>query len=256
MNEDMILPDDFEESQPQETEETLETVDTQETESPETTEAPPAEENPFLKVKYNGEEMTLDEVRARELAQKGMNYDKIQEKLQALESDPRLSFVESLASQHGMDVNQYLEAVKQQQEQEKLNELIQANIPEHLAKEVLESRKFRDHFEQERQAKAAEEKANAQFNEFFAHFEATEGRAFDTNKDQIPQSVWEANAKGVPLKQAYMEHQFKELQQQLKTLKQNESNAKKAPVGSLTRNGSVQVSAEEDDPFLQGFNSI
>lgn len=258
MNEDMILPDDYvEPSQPQEPTEPQEPVEPSvEPQEPTEPSEPPAEENPFLKVKYNGEEMTLDEARARELAQKGMNYDKVQEKLQALESDPRLSFVESLASQHGMDVNQYLEAVKQQQEQARLDELIQSNIPEHLAKEVLENRKFREQMEQERAKVAADEKANAQFNEFFAHFEETEGRAFDANKDQIPQSVWEANKNGVPLKQAYMEHQFKELQQQIKTLKQNESNAKKAPVGSLTTNGSVQVSADEDDPFLQGFNSI
>jgi hypothetical protein len=260
MNEDMILPDGFEESQPQETETAPETIETQEpeieAEAPETIEALPAEENPFLKVKYNGEEMTLDEARARELAQKGMNYDKIQEKLQALESDPRLTFVENLAKQNGMDVNQYLEAVQQAQQQAEINQLVQANIPEEYAKEILDNRKFRDEFNRMEQEKAQQVKADAEFNEFFSHFQNTEGRAFDPNKDQIPQTVWEATQKGVPLKTAYMEHQFQQLQQQLKTLKQNEANARKAPVGSVTSNGSVQSVPDEDDPFLQGFNSI
>jgi hypothetical protein len=39
----------------------------------------------------------------RELAQKGLNYDKTIERLQALESDPRLSFIEELASQTRYD---------------------------------------------------------------------------------------------------------------------------------------------------------
>jgi hypothetical protein len=256
MDEDMILPDDFEESQPQETETAPETETVETPQEPTEPSEPPAEENPFLKVKYNGEEMTLDEARARELAQKGLNYDKVQERLQSLESDPRLSFVEQLAQQHGMDVNQYLEAVKQQQEQQRLEELLQNNIPEEYAKEILDNRKFREQFSQQQEEQAKQAKADAEFNDFFAHFQATEGRAFDANKDQIPPSVWEATQNGVPLKTAYMEHQFTQMQQQIKTLRQNELNAKKAPVGSVTRNGSVQTAADEDDPFLQGFNSI
>jgi hypothetical protein len=254
---DIILPDDYQEP----TEPVEPVIDPEPTEPVEPTEPtetnePPAEENPFLKVKYNGEEMTLDEARARELAQKGLNYDKVQERLQSLESDPRLSFVEQLAQQHGMDVNQYLEAVKQQQEQQRLEKLLQNNIPEEYAKEILDNRKFREQFSQQQEEQAKQAKADAEFNDFFTHFQATEGRAFDANKDQIPQSVWEATQNGVPLKTAYMEHQFTQMQQQIKTLRQNELNAKKAPVGSVTRNGSVQTAADEDDPFLQGFNSI
>jgi hypothetical protein len=71
-------------------------------------------------VKYNKEEMELDEERARELAQKGLNYDKTIERLQALESDPRLSFIEELASQHDMTPDEYISAVRKQQEQEQL----------------------------------------------------------------------------------------------------------------------------------------
>jgi hypothetical protein len=107
MDEDMILPSDFE--MPTEVETVEDTTPTEETEAeaPETQEQEPQteqpEQTPFLKVKYNKEEMELDEERARELAQKGLNYDKTIERLQALESDPRLSFIEELASQHGYD---------------------------------------------------------------------------------------------------------------------------------------------------------
>lgn len=53
-------------------------------EPPTTEEQPPAdgEAKRTLRLKYNGEEKEVDEEEARTLAQKGMNYDKVQQKLQ------------------------------------------------------------------------------------------------------------------------------------------------------------------------------
>jgi hypothetical protein len=251
-NEDMILPDDFEmDTTPDEVTETDDS--TQEVESTEqSTEQP--EQTPFLKVKYNKEEMELDEERARELAQKGLNYDKTLERLQALESDPRLAFIEQLASQHNMTPQEYIEAVKQQQEQERINQLVEQGISEEIAQELLENRKFREQFDAEKKAKAEEEKKNADYNEFFDYYREANGRDFVPNQDTIPQSVWDATEKGVPLKFAYMMHENSQLRNQLTTLKQNESNAKKAPVGSVTAHGGNQIESEDD--FLAGFNSI
>jgi hypothetical protein len=251
----VILPDDFE--MPTETETVEDTTPTEqvevETETQESQE-PITEQTPFLKVKYNKEEMELDEERARELAQKGLNYDKVQERLQQLETDPRLSFVEELAAQFGMDVPTYLEAVKQQQEEAKLNELLQQNIPEEYAREMLENRKFRQQLESERQTKAQEEKQNADYNEFFNYFKEANGRDFNSQSDQIPESVWQATQNGVPLKFAYMQHENNLLRQQLQTQKQNQTNKQKAPVGSVTAHGSNEVASEDD--FLAGFDSI
>jgi hypothetical protein len=251
-NEDMILPDDFQEdTTPTETTETVEP--TEEVESTEqSTEQP--EQTPFLKVKYNKEEMELDEERARELAQKGLNYDKTLERLQALESDPRLAFIEQLAGQHNMTPQEYIEAVKQQQEQERINQLVEQGISEEIAQELLENRKFREQFDAEKKAKAEEEKKNADYNEFFDYYREANGRDFVPNQDTIPQSVWDATEKGVPLKFAYMMHENSQLRNQLTTLKQNESNAKKAPVTSVTAHGGNQIESEDD--FLAGFNSI
>lgn len=254
MDEDMILPDDFQDDLPQseETPETVEpSVETQETTEP-TEQA--EQTSPFLKVKYNKEEMELDEATARELAQKGLNYDKTIERLQALESDPRLSFIENLAKQHNMSPQEYIDAVNQQQEQDRINQLVEQGISEELAQEMLENRKFREQFESEKRTKAEEAKKNQEFNEFFDYFRQANGKDFNAQSDEIPQSVWEANANGVPLKFAYMEHQNNQFKQQLQTLKQNESNAQKAPVRSVTAHGSTQVDAEDD--FLAGFNSI
>jgi hypothetical protein len=250
---DMILPDDFQDDLPQSEETTTDEPVEPVEETP--TEQPTDEQtNPFLKVKYNKEELALDEERARELAQKGLNYDKVQERLQALESDPRLSFIEELASQHNMSPQEYIEAVRQQQEQERIHQLVEQGISEEVAHELLENRKFREQYENERKAKAEEERKNADYNEFFDYYREANGRDFVPNQDNIPQSVWDATEKGVPLKFAYMMHENSQLRNQLTTLKQNDSNAKKAPVGSVTAHGGNQIEAEDD--FLAGFNSI
>jgi hypothetical protein len=255
---DAILPDDFQADQPQ-AEETLEEtpvseeVDTLETEQIEEEQQLTPEQLRF-KVKYNHEEQELGYDEAVPLIQKGMNYDKLQERLQEIESDPRLSFVEELAKEQNMDVNEFLDAVRSAREEQKLNELVQQNIPEDIAKEMLESRKFREQIKAEEQKKAEEEKKNAEFGEFFEFFKQANGKDFDPSKDQIPQEVWELNQQGVPMKFAYMQHHNSQLQAQLQTYKQNETNAKRAPVSGTTEYGGTTT--ESTDPFLAGFDSI
>jgi hypothetical protein len=249
----MILPDDFQDT-PQSEEITLDETPVESVEDTKPTEETEQPVNPFLKVKYNKEELALDEERARELAQKGLNYDKVTERLQALESDPRLSFIEQLASQYDMTPQEYMEAVQQQREQAKIDELVQQGISEELAQEMLENKRFREQYEAEKKAKQEEERKNADYNEFFDYFRQANGRDFVPNQDEIPQGVWEITEKGVPLKFAYMQHENNQLRNQLTTLKQNESNAKKAPVGSVTAHGGNEIASEDD--FLAGFNSI
>jgi hypothetical protein len=119
---------------------------------------------------------------------------------------------------------------------------------------MLENRKFRDQYEAEKKAKAEEEKKNAEFGEFFEYYRQANGREYVPNQDAIPENVWEAVNQGVPLKFAYMSHENQQLRSQLSMLKQNESNTKKAPVGSVSAHGSNDIDVE--DEFLAGFNSI
>jgi hypothetical protein len=256
---DMILPDDFQVDLPQ-SEEVTETLEMQE--APDTVEdtkptdevSEPVTDTPKLKVKFNHEERELSLDEAVPFVQKGMNYDKVQEKLQALESDPRLSFVEELAQQFNMSVPEYLEAVKAQKEEQRIQELVEQGISQELAQEMLENRKFREQFESEKKAKADEAKKNEEYSQFFEYFTQANGREYQPNTDKIPDSVWEAAQNGVPLKFAYMQHENQQIKQQLQTLKQNQSNAQKAPVGSVTSHGTTETASE--DLFMQGFNSI
>lgn len=260
-DEDVILPEDYQEAQPQaddidlpidESENTNEEETVEELKEQSTSEV--AEEPLRFKVKYNHEEQELGYDEAVPLIQKGMNYDKLQEKLTQFESDPRLALIEELASENNMTTEEYISAVKEHKEQEKLNQLIQQNIPEELAREILETRKLREEINSEKQTKVEEEKKNADFTDFFQYYKEANGKEYDHNNDPIPQEVWQANQNGVPLKYAYMEHQLSQLQSQMKTIKQNEENAKRAPIGGLTQHGSNSPEAEDD--FMRGFNSI
>jgi hypothetical protein len=256
-DDDMILPDDFEAPPQEEVTETLEAqepTDTVEDTKPTEEVSETVTEQPRIKIKFNHEEKELSLDEAVPLVQKGMNYDKVQEKLQALESDPRLSFVEELAQQFNMSVPEYLEAVKAQKEEQRIQELVEQGISQELAQEMLENRKFREQHEQEKKAKAEEAKKNQEYNDFFEYFTQANGRDYQPNTDKIPDSVWEAAQNGVPLKYAYMQHENLQIKQQLQTLKQNQSNAQKAPVGSVTSHGTKEVASE--DLFMQGFNSI
>jgi hypothetical protein len=258
--ENVILPDDYQETSLPQEEVVEETPvddtewDTNPTEQTEELAETQQEQPLTFKIKYNKEEQELTYDDAIPLIQKGMNYDKQLERLQQLESDPRLAFVEQLAQQQGMDVEEYLQAVQVYQEEERLNQLVQQNIPEEYAKEILENRKFREEFENERKTKSEQERQNAEYNDFFQYFKNANGRDFDTTTDQIPQEVWDIHANGVPLKYAFMEHHSNQLSNQIKVLKQNQENTKKAPIGSLSAHGSQEVASEDD--FLRGFNSI
>lgn len=265
--EDAILPDDYvaesnpfeeESADPFNDEETTDTgLDTYETEDEELGQQEEAQLTPEqlrFKVKYNHEEQELGYDEAVPLIQKGMNYDKVEQRVRELESDPRLSFVEEMAKEQGMEVNEFLEAVKSAREDRQLQELVQQNIPEEYAREILENKKFREQFEAEKKAKEEEGKKNQEFGEFFEFFKQANDRDYVPGQDEIPQEVWDAHAQGTPLKFAYMQHHNQQLKSQLKTYKQNETNAKRAPIGSVTTFGNDEPTSI--DPFLAGFDSI
>lgn len=191
---------------------------------------------PSVKVKYNRKEMEMPYDQAVEYVQKGMNYDKVYEKYQVLNSDPRLTFVDEIAKQYGMDTNSYMEAVKQSLEQERLNNLVEQNIPEDIAREILENRQFRQQWESEQRSKQEEQKKQAEYQDFIATFP-------NVNPQEIPPNVWEEVAKGKNLVDAYIRHENNLLKQQLETVQKtneakqaNVKNAETSPVGT-TGNG-------------------
>lgn len=256
-DEDVILPDE-ETAEPQvdETQETEEVseesateesvseeVDTNETEQ--TEDMTEAEKKSFLKVKYNKEEIELDEENAKELAQKGLNYDKA---IERAKQDSRDAYIaEQNYEWNGKPITTEAEYKQALQEKELMDKYKDQNLPDDVISELIENRKFREQYkskEQEQQEKAKQEQ---DFQEFLEAYP-------DIKAEDIPKEVWEDHAKGKTLVDAYSRHENKKLKEQLSALKKNEENTKKAPVGSVTQHGSQEIAGEDD--FLKGFNSI
>lgn len=212
------------------------------------------DDQPKFKIKYNHEEQEIGYDDAIPLIQKGMNYDKVQERVQELENDPRISFIDQLAQENGMSTDDFLENVRAQREEAQLNELIQQNIPEEYAREMLENQKFRKQFEEQQKQKEQEEKQQQDFVEFFDYYQDATGKPYDPKMGDVPQEVWDAAEGGTPLKYAFMEHHVKQLQNKIEALQQNKQNKTKAPGLGVTQHGGDDPGAE--DPFMQGFNSI
>lgn len=201
------------------------------------------EEIQKIKLKYNHEEMELPINEVQVLAQKGMNYDKLQEKLNQVESNPGLQYLNELAERNGTNVEGLVNFWREQEKQAELNQLIQANIPEELASEILENRKYREQQEQARKEAEEKQKQELEFKEFFDEFP-------DAKPSDIPVEVWQKNEQGIPLKYAYMEYEMSKLKSENSILKNNNKNKEKAVVNPIG-NGND----ENYDAFLDGFDS-
>lgn len=264
-NNDMILPDDFSEGTPAEentgenitNDENLETDGIQPEEGIEGEEGTPTEtpQEPFLKVKYNKEEVELTQEQVIELAQKGMNYDKIYQKYNEVANNPTLEYFNDLAQRNGMDLEGLVSYYQQQEEQSELEYLQrEKGLTEELAKEVMENRKFRQQLDNER--KSQKEEVQRQEN-FRKQQESFMNKYPNVTPDKIPQSVWDEwkQSGGNDLVSAYMNYENAQLKQELAILKQNGKNKASAPIrAGVSVNGSKGV--EVEDAFLQGFNSI
>lgn len=215
-------------------------VEDQENSEPE--ETPSSEElsqaeKDFLEIQYNKEVVRLDKEKAKEYAQKGMNYDKIKQRLDSLESDPRLSFVDSMAKKYDMTTQEYLDAVADQQEAEAIEQLAdEKGLPEDVARELYESKKFREQYLQTQQLQSEEQRQKKMLQDFIETYP-------DVKADQIPSDVWKIFEQGVDLVSAYARYENQNLRQQLNEISEskkiNQEN-QMASTGSVKGQGSPQ----------------
>ena len=264
MEDDMILPDDFVDSTPEDIETT---VDEQEPEFEETvepteevttpTDEPAEPQEPVtqpqkVKIKFNHEEREIDLEEAAQLAQKGMVFDKAIERA-AQEARDKL-IADMGYTWNGKPITTEAEYKQAMAEQELINKYKDRDLPDEVIKELIESRRDREERQREKAAKEEEARIQSTWNDFFKFFEEVNERAFDPKKDTLPAEVEQAIQNGHTPLEAYMRHHTKELRNQLKIAKQNQENMRKAPVGSVTAGGGTKT--EPEDAFLAGFNSI
>ena len=113
--EGMFTDDSTDDSTDENTEETETHEEEQDTQSEE-------EASDFLNIRYNGEDKALTQDEAIMLAQKGMNYDKVKGKLDALENGA-LKSISAIAERAGMTIDEYAERLNDFQEQSEITQI-------------------------------------------------------------------------------------------------------------------------------------
>ena len=218
---------------------------------------------PFLdelskKIKYNKESVNVESIDdVINNYQKGLNYDKLQEKLSNLENSKAMSYIKNKAEELGMSIDEYMDQVEnyereqqKQRDEEKIEEMIANGVPEEVAKEVVATSQLRkelqlekNKLEREKKEREAKESKDKEYEDFLKEFP-------DVKPEDIPKDVF-LNAENSSLKEAYMRYQLEEQKKQIEILKKNKENSERT-VGSTTERGGVD--SKQTDPFLIGFD--
>lgn len=210
------------------------------------------------KVKYNKEAVQIESIDdVVNNYQKGLNYDKLVEKLNNLENSKAMSYINNKAEELGMSVDEYMDQVEnyekeqqKQREQEKLDDMIANGVPEDVAKEVIATSQLRkelqaekNKLEKEKKEKQDKESKDKEYADFIKEFP-------EIKPDDIPKEVF-AEAENSSLREAYMKYQLEEQKKQIEILKKQNEN-KSSSVGSTTEFGGKEN--KSSDPFLAGFD--
>lgn len=172
-----------------------------------------------------------------------------------LKSHPTLSYLEEKAQRLGMTVDQLIENDRKFEEQQKINQLVQQNIPPDIAKEVYESRKFRETYttkEKEQQQKQEKQQMYADFLEAYPEFKDPQ------RANEIPPEVWQMVDKGEKLLNAYARYENQRLKAEMAKYQQQQQTQQANLNNAATSTGSVKnvTKPQTQDPFLDGFNSV
>lgn len=227
-----------------------------ESETSETEDTTTAETDDFaLDIRYNGQNQTLNREQATTLAQKGMNYDKINEKLQQALNNPVLKVLESNAKKAGMSVEDYANRMAQFQDTMNIQQIakeFQSQNPDvsdavatKYANEVYKNR-LADIAKQDAEAAKASEQAEQ--NKLIAEVQAFTQRFPDVDIEKLPADVIDDINAGTPLMEAYLSYENQQLRNRLSNHDTNAKN-KNNSVGKVSDNSG---SGKGTDPFLEG----
>lgn len=226
---------------------------------------------PFMTIKYNSEEKGLSKEEAIAMAQKGMNYDKINTNYTTMKTEfdtikPIYEQFSRLAEDSGMDVASYVQSLQDMQtnyavsqEVKKLKEQY-PTTDEALLEEIAKKRVADTVNARKQEAQQAQTNTNieqeARKNEIKRQLDVFERRYPNVNPQELDQKVYDLMNDGLTLLEAYQEVEAEKRaveaqkqQEREKVEKQNQSNAKKG-LGNIGNADDIDV-----DDFLSGFNS-
>ena len=207
----------------------------------------------FLTIRYNKADKKLTKEEAIELAQKGMNYDHIQQELQSYREGPIGKALKAYADAAGMSVEKYAEMMMEQQEaaeEKKAIEELQERYPD--APDPL----LKEHVRMQREVNKAKAETAAEARQKAAWSEAL--AEYSISADNVPQDVLDAVAQGKSPLMALREHEIQQLRAENSKLtaaletKQKQDDNRARSIGSAA---GVSSGGEAEDDFLAGMAS-
>lgn len=167
-----------------------------------------------------------------------------------LKSHPVLSYLEEKAQKLGISVEQLIENDRKWEEQQKLNELIQQNIPPEFAQKLLEHDKIVQEYQTEKQIREQKEKEQKMYLEFLEAYP-------DVKPEDVPAEVWQEVAKGRNLLDAYVRYENKRLKDEMAKFQQQQQNQQANQTNAASSTGSARdigSAGKPKDPFEEGFD--
>ena len=227
---------------------------TEETESHEEEDTQSAQEaSDFLNIRYNGEDKALTQDEAIMLAQKGMNYDKVKGKLDALENGA-LKSISAIAERAGMTIDEYAERLNDFQEQSEITQIANEYQKKHPDVDDDAAHEYANAvYQNKRDAKARQDaetqaKRQEQENAYFRdQVQALYNYNPDIDIEHLDTEVIDDINSGMSPMEAYLRWENKSLRTKATNNAVNSKNKKNANSGLNSNNSSVG-----GDPFLEG----
>lgn len=167
-----------------------------------------------------------------------------------LKKHPVLSYLEEKAQKLGISVEQLIENDRKWEEQQKLNELIQQNIPPEFAQKLLEHDKIVQEYQTEKQIREQKEKEQKMYLEFLEAYP-------DVKPEDVPAEVWQEVARGRSLLDAYVRYENKLLKDEMAKFQQQQQNQQANQTNAASSTGSARdigSAGKPKDPFEEGFD--
>ena len=213
----------------------------------EQTEEKPAEERKAegrsWKLKHNGEDVDADEAKMIELAQKGLDYDRVREDRDRFKDEhPKYAeyekFLNELAQSAGTDVAALMENVRASMLMQKA-EKDGKPITQEAAVSQLRAEAAAAKAAEAQQAEAARKQAN--LRSFMAAYP-------NVKAEDVPLKVLQEGFESGDLAGAYARYENKQLKEELETLKQNKKNTERS-AGSRRSSGNKTPKDDFDDAW-------
>lgn len=213
---------------------------------------------PTIRVRFNHEDRELSYDEAAMYAQKGMNYDKLEERVRGYEA--LSNKMDRLAKNLEYDsAEEMIDAAANNFRERQVRQLVEAGNTEAMARFLVDQQMKATAAESTPQTPPPQEvpspaptgptispERRAELQEFIRAYPGV---------TKLPDEVIKANANGVRLLVAYERFKNKGVLRENAILKQNQASAAKAPVTGVAGRSPSNQGTRAEDPFLKGFDA-